>query len=161
MAGIGQNIRRFRKVCGYTQEELALQLNVTSQAISRWESGAGMPDVSLLVPLSKALGVTLDTLFGEEQEGAGERLTLEERIREIIACCERWGIERSLLAIEITESALHGERELKSEMDRFREAGRQRTSFGSMTPDLTMNFLPLLCHGRATLRSPVLAQQTS
>ena len=91
MAGIGQNIRRFRKVCGYTQEELALQLNVTSQAISRWESGAGMPDVSLLVPLSKALGVTLDTLFGEEQEGAGERLTLEERIREIDNSDERRG----------------------------------------------------------------------
>lgn len=83
MGDIGQNIRRFRKNCGYTQEELALQLKVTSQAISRWESGSGMPDVSLLLPLSKALGVTLDALFGAENEGAGERTTLEEQIRKI------------------------------------------------------------------------------
>ena len=83
MEGIGHNIRKYRKICGYTQEELALQLNVTSQAISRWESGSGMPDVSLLVPLSKALGVTLDTLFGADRAGTGERITLEERMREI------------------------------------------------------------------------------
>ena len=44
-------------------------------------------------------------------------------LSEVISRCERWGIERSLLAIEITESALHGERELKNEMDRFRDAG--------------------------------------
>ncbi len=83
MEGIGKNIRKYRKICGYTQEELALQLNVTSQAISKWESGSGMPDVSILVPLAKALGVTLDTLFGADLEGKRERITLEERMREI------------------------------------------------------------------------------
>ena len=44
-------------------------------------------------------------------------------LSEVISRCERWGIDRSLLAVEVTESALHGERDLRYEMDRFRDAG--------------------------------------
>lgn len=53
MNTICENIKVMRKRCGYTQEELADQLGVTAQAISRWESGVGMPDVSLIVPLAR------------------------------------------------------------------------------------------------------------
>ncbi len=63
---MGQIIRRLRKERNLTQEELAQQLNVTSQAVSRWENGTGMPDISQIVPLSNVFGVTTDVLFGTE-----------------------------------------------------------------------------------------------
>ena len=55
MVTLGDNIRKARKKMGLTQEELASVIGVTSQAVSRWESGAGMPDISMLIPLAKAL----------------------------------------------------------------------------------------------------------
>ena len=47
---LGRNIKAFRKNRGFTQEELADLLNITPQAISKWESEAGLPDVSMLIP---------------------------------------------------------------------------------------------------------------
>ena len=64
MNNLGNNIRTFRKNKGLTQEELADLLNITPQAVSRWESTAGMPDVSMLIPLAQTLGVSTDALLG-------------------------------------------------------------------------------------------------
>lgn len=61
---IGSNIKAARKKIGMTQEELASQLGVTAQAVSRWESEAGLPDISMVVPLATTLSVSTDTLFG-------------------------------------------------------------------------------------------------
>lgn len=61
---IGENIKKYRKLRGFTQEELASELGVTAQAVSRWEAGVGMPDISLIVPIAQNLGVTTDILFG-------------------------------------------------------------------------------------------------
>ncbi len=61
---IGLNIKAARKKIGMTQEELASQLGVTAQAVSRWESENGMPDISMVVPLARTLSVSTDTLFG-------------------------------------------------------------------------------------------------
>lgn len=63
---IGENIRKYRKLRGFTQEELACKLGVTSQAVSRWEAGNGMPDISFIVPIAQNLGITTDILFGME-----------------------------------------------------------------------------------------------
>jgi len=63
---MGQIIRRLRKERNLTQEELAQQLNVTFQAVSRWENGTGMPDISQVVPLANVFGVTTDVLFGKD-----------------------------------------------------------------------------------------------
>lgn len=65
---IGANIRAARKKIGMTQEELASQLGVTAQAVSRWESETGMPDISMVVPIARTLSVSTDTLFGLAQE---------------------------------------------------------------------------------------------
>ena len=61
---LGNNIKKYRHDLGITQEELAGILCITSQAVSKWESGAGMPDVTQIVPLAKALNVSTDALFG-------------------------------------------------------------------------------------------------
>lgn len=61
---MGMNIKAARKKMGLTQEELASQLGVTAQAVSRWESEVGMPDISMVVPLAQTLSVSTDTLFG-------------------------------------------------------------------------------------------------
>ncbi len=68
MISIGDNIKIARKKKGFTQEELANQIGVTPQAVSRWESGSGMPDISLIVPIAQVLSVSTDRLFGLEGE---------------------------------------------------------------------------------------------
>lgn len=60
---IGNRIAKFRKAKGMTQEDLANQLGVSSQAVSKWENDASCPDISLLPQLSKVLGVTTDELL--------------------------------------------------------------------------------------------------
>lgn len=64
MVVMGQIIRNLRKGRGFTQEELAERLGVTSQAISKWENGSGMPDISQIVPLASVFDVSTDVLFG-------------------------------------------------------------------------------------------------
>ena len=63
---MGQIIRKLRKERGLTQEELAEQLNMTAQAISRWENETGLPDIAQIVPLASVFGVSTDVLFGIE-----------------------------------------------------------------------------------------------
>ena len=61
---MGKTIKRLRKERNLTQEELAEQLNVTFQAISKWENETGMPDISQVIPLASVFGVSTDVLFG-------------------------------------------------------------------------------------------------
>ena len=69
---IGKTIRRLRKERNFTQEELAEQLNISAQAVSKWENGTSMPDISQVVPLASVFGVTTDVLFGVEGTNAAE-----------------------------------------------------------------------------------------
>lgn len=72
---IGENIKNMRKVCGYTQEELAKMLSVTPQAVSKWENGNGAPDLSQIVPLAQIFGTTTDSLLGVDSSTYGEAHT--------------------------------------------------------------------------------------
>ena len=74
---VGQNIRRFRKEKTLTQSELAELLGVSVQAVSKWETDVGMPDISQIVPLARVLDVTTDRLLGmedTEQDAAFDEL---------------------------------------------------------------------------------------
>ena len=64
MFTFGQRLRTIRKEAQLTQSELAEQLGVSVQAISKWECGSTMPDISQIVPLAAILGVTTDCLLG-------------------------------------------------------------------------------------------------
>lgn len=57
------NIRRLRQEKGLTQQQLGERLNVSSKTVSKWETGAGLPDVTQLSPLAEVLGVTVDELL--------------------------------------------------------------------------------------------------
>ena len=62
----GDVIRALREAKGLTQEELAWRLFVSGKAVSKWETGRGYPDVSLLEPLAAALGISvLELLSGQ------------------------------------------------------------------------------------------------
>ena len=62
----GQRLQRLRKNANLTQEDVATKLNITAQAVSKWENDVSAPDISVLVELSDILGVTLDELLGKE-----------------------------------------------------------------------------------------------
>lgn len=71
---IGKRIKNFRTVKGVTQEALAQELGVTAQAVSRWENGAAMPDITLLPALSVFFGVRIDDFFEMSDEAQQERI---------------------------------------------------------------------------------------
>lgn len=60
---IGQVIRKYRKAKEMTQEEMANRLGVTAPAVNKWENGNSMPDITLLAPIARLLGISLDTLL--------------------------------------------------------------------------------------------------
>ncbi len=71
---IGNQIKALRTARGITQEALAEKLNVSAQAVSKWERGATVPDVLMLPELSAYFGVTIDELFALSDETRMERI---------------------------------------------------------------------------------------
>ena len=59
----GPTIKKLREAKGITQSDLAEQIGVSSKAISKWETSKGLPDITLIEPLSKALGVSIMELM--------------------------------------------------------------------------------------------------
>ena len=60
----GQRFARLRKSKGYTQEQIADKVNISYQAVSKWENDISSPDISILGELANILGVTTDELLG-------------------------------------------------------------------------------------------------
>ena len=65
---LGKRIAQYRKEKGLTQEALAQAMNVSAQAVSKWENDQTCPDISSLPLLSKILGVTVDELLSGKSE---------------------------------------------------------------------------------------------
>ncbi|MEE1138772.1 MAG: helix-turn-helix domain-containing protein [Acutalibacteraceae bacterium] len=59
----GSTIKRLRETKGLTQLQLADEIGVSSKAVSKWETAKGMPDITLIEPLAKALGVSVAELM--------------------------------------------------------------------------------------------------
>ena len=75
---IGENIRALRQRKMLTQEQVAVHLGVSSQAVSKWETSANTPDIALLPALAELFGVTIDALFGRELRSVPEGLPQED-----------------------------------------------------------------------------------
>lgn len=71
---IGKRIKQLRQQKGITQEVLASHLNLSFQAISKWENDAASPDISLLPQLSVYFGITIDDLFEMTKDAHLERI---------------------------------------------------------------------------------------
>lgn len=65
---IGRKISEFRKIRNMTQMELADRLNISFQAVSNWERGNSMPDISKLPELAELFGISIDELLGKKSE---------------------------------------------------------------------------------------------
>ena len=63
----GAAIRRLREERKLKQEELADRIYVSSKTVSKWETGQGLPDITLLEPLAKALGISVLELFSGDE----------------------------------------------------------------------------------------------
>lgn len=67
---LGENIKRFRRAKGISQEELAVKLNVVRQTISKWEKGQSVPDADVLIHIAQLLDVSVSQLLGIVSEHA-------------------------------------------------------------------------------------------
>ena len=65
---LGQKIKKLRNDKGLTQKDLADQVHVTFQTVSKWEKDENEPDVSTLREIAKLFGVTVDYLINEDEE---------------------------------------------------------------------------------------------
>lgn len=66
-----EKLKKFRKEKGYSQEELAEQLGVSRQAVSKWENDQGFPETEKLIQISSMFNVSIDTLLKDGDEIAG------------------------------------------------------------------------------------------
>jgi len=83
---IGENIKKMRRERNLTQEEMAAHLGISFQAVSKWERGEGLPDITLLPALARYFGVTVDELMGMS------RIHEEETLKKL---CKAWEDNRA------------------------------------------------------------------
>lgn len=69
-----ENLARIRKEKGWTQEDLAKQMHVVRQTISKWEKGKVVPDALTVQKLAEVLDVSVSTLYGENQKEKPKKL---------------------------------------------------------------------------------------
>lgn len=91
---LSEKIFNLRKQQGMSQEKLAEQLNVSRQAVSRWEMGSAQPDASNVLQLSKLFGVTTDYLLNDDYESDSDvpvvrktEAAANQKIKKIIGVC--------------------------------------------------------------------------
>lgn len=90
----GQRFQRLRKGKNLTQEEVANRLNVTPQAVSKWENDISSPDISLLNYLADLFNISLDELLGRE------KITTQ-----IVSKDKRKDINKMILKVRILSNA--------------------------------------------------------
>lgn len=75
-----ENLQTLRKAKGLSQEELAAQLNVVRQTISKWEKGRSVPSADQLVQLAEILGVSTETLLNASVQPDGAALPVAQQL---------------------------------------------------------------------------------
>lgn len=78
------NLIRLRKQKGYSQEELAYQLGVSKQSVSKWESGSSVPELERLVEISELYAVSLDELVKGEDSVAQGMIITDEQLHRVM-----------------------------------------------------------------------------
>ncbi|NFO15670.1 helix-turn-helix transcriptional regulator [Clostridium botulinum] len=101
---IGETILQLRKEKDMTQEQLAIMVGISAGAVSKWENGNSMPDISLLGPLARALNTSIDVLLSFQQE-----------LSEI----EVANIEQELMKVFLHEGYTAGEAKCKNYLNEY------------------------------------------
>lgn len=78
-----ENLKIMRKAKGYTQEELAIKLNVVRQTVSKWEKGLSVPDADVLCKIADVLDTDVSTLLGEEIVEETDKSAVAQQLAEI------------------------------------------------------------------------------
>ena len=79
----GDNLKTIRKAKSYTQEELAIKLNVVRQTVSKWEKGFSVPDADTLCKIADALETSISELLGSEINTEINRNEVAEQLAKI------------------------------------------------------------------------------
>ncbi|MGI6239061.1 MAG: helix-turn-helix transcriptional regulator [Christensenellales bacterium] len=107
---VGQAIAKLRQAENMTQQTLAACLNISHQAVSKWETGAALPDVLTLLEISRMFGVTLEQLLAGDIEARLEKDQAEESPRVIELKLDKSGLsERVAEAVKEAGDAVRGE----------------------------------------------------
>lgn len=85
---LGRRIARLRLTKTATQERLAKELNVSPQAVSKWENDINYPDISLLPDLARFLGVSVDELLSGASASAQESASVQESAAEVVSVAD-------------------------------------------------------------------------
>lgn len=96
MPSFAQNLSRIRRQQGLTQQALAEKLNLTAQAVSKWETGQSLPDLEQLVCLADLLSVSADTLLGHTPRAAEDQY-----LRRYNQEAYYWGVAPSSMCYEV------------------------------------------------------------
>ena len=81
----GENLQALRRAQGLTQEQFAEELEVSRQAVSKWESGKGYPEMDKLLYICRRYGTTLDTLFDMAASSSGQEPEVKLPRRSLVA----------------------------------------------------------------------------
>ena len=106
---LSEKIKSLRKGAGLSQEEFGARLNVSRQAITKWESGEGLPDIGNLLTLSRMFNLSLDDLLSEEKALAEKLFLYESRVEYDIDALMDFDIHLSDAA-EVSVSGNSGEK---------------------------------------------------
>ena len=82
---LSENLKVLRKQKGFSQEELAVRVNVVRQTVSKWEKGLSAPDADAVIKLAEVFGVSVNELLGEEIKIEENRLEVAEQLSRLNA----------------------------------------------------------------------------
>ena len=118
MLKIGEKIKELRKAQDVTQEKLADYLNISYQAVSKWENGLALPDVSLIPALSNFFGVTSDYLLDISLDNKSE--IIENVLKEARSYTHTGEITKSIAIIEEALQTYPNEHKLLSDLIEYK-----------------------------------------
>ena len=78
-----ENLKTIRKAKGYTQEELAIKVNVVRQTVSKWEKGLSVPDADVLSHIAEVLEVSVSELLGADIKQEDSKNEVAEQLAKI------------------------------------------------------------------------------
>lgn len=78
----GENLKSVRRKAGMSQERLAEKIGVSRQAVTKWETGAGIPDIENIMAISALFSISIDQLFSKDGDPAGASAFLYESLTE-------------------------------------------------------------------------------